>query len=287
MSASSTNFLDLFSAELLLLRRRVATWVLLGTWTGLGLLFGYIVPYAMYRNDDPQAGSLAAMLPDQLVSTLLDGFPFFGGAIALILGVMTIGSEFGWDTLKTLFTQRPGRGAVFAAKMVALGIAIVPFVVTLFAAGGIASVTIARLEGVAIAWPDAITVVQGILAGWMVLAVWAAAGVLLAVATRGTSLAIGIGILYTLVIEGLVSALAGTVSLLEPVVDLFLRANTYSLVRPLGGAGASGGDSAATAGPGAFSGPYVDAWQAAVVLAAYVAVFLGAATWLLRRRDVA
>lgn len=282
-----SRFFDLLGAEVFLLRRRVATWVLLGTWTGLGLLFGYIVPYAMYRNDDPEAWRLEALLPGQLVSTLLDGFPFFGGAIALILGVLAVGSEFGWDTLKTLFTQRPGRSAVFAAKLAALGIVLVPFVVTLFVAGGIAGVVIASLEGAAIDWPDAVTVLQGIGAGWMVLATWAAVGVLLAVATRGTSLAIGIGILYTLVIEGLVSALAGSVAALEPVVDLFLRANTYSLVRPLGGAGEAGGESPATAGPGAFSGPYVDELQALAVLAAYIAVLSGVAMWLLRRRDVA
>jgi ABC-type transport system involved in multi-copper enzyme maturation permease subunit len=281
------RFGRLLSAEVFLLRRRAATWVLLGTWTLLGMIFGYFVPYAMYRNDDPEAWRLEAMLPQSLTSTLLDGFPFFGGAIALILGVLAVGSEFGWDTFKTLFTQRPGRGQVFAAKLGALGIMIVPFVLALFAAGGIASVVIAWIEGADLVWPDLLTVAQGMLAGWLVLAVWAAAGVLLAVVTRGTSLAIGIGILYTLVIEGLVSALASSVDALEPVVDLFLRANTYSLVRPLGGAGAGGGDSAATAGPGAFSGPYVDEVQALVVLLAYIAVFTGVAGWLMRRRDVA
>src|SRR5690606_18200278 len=168
--------------------------------------------------------------------TLLDGYPFFGGAIALVLGVLAVGSEFGWDKLKTLCTQRPGRGQIFAAKMIALGIVIVPFVVVQFAAGAATGVVIGLLEDVAISAPSATSVIQGIMAGWMVLAAWAAVGVLLAVATRGTSLAIGIGILYSLVIEGLVSALAGSIGVVEPIVDFFLRANAYSLVRPLGGA---------------------------------------------------
>jgi ABC-2 type transport system permease protein len=274
------------SAELFLLRRRVASWVLLTVWTLLGLMFGYIVPYVMYRGDDGRPDMLQAMLPEQITQTLLDGFPFFGGAIALILGVLAIGSEFGWDTLKTLFTQRPGRGVVFTAKMAALAIMLVPFVVSLFAFGVMASVVIARMEDVNIIWPDATTVVQGMLAGWLVLAVWASVGVLLAIVTRGTSMAIGFGILYTLVIEGLISALAGSLSLLEPIVDLFLRANTYSLVRPLGGAGSGTGDSAATDGPGAFSGPYVDEMQALAVLVAYMVAFIGVSAWLLRRRDV-
>ena len=286
------NRFRLLAAELFLLRKRVSTWVLLGIWGTLGLTFGYIVRYVTYTGSDTRDGPagdamLEGMLPHRLVATMLDGFPFYGGAIALMLGVLSVGSEFGWDTLKTLFTQGPGRDRVFAAKMGALAIMLVPFVVIVFTLGSAASAFIAWREGVAITWPDVSTIVQGMLAGWLVLAVWAAVGVVLAVATRGTSLAIGIGILYTLVIEGLISALASQIDLVEPVVQAFVRANAYSLLRPLGGSGDVSGNSAATDGPGAFSGPYVNEMQALAVLVVYVAVFLGISLWLLRRRDVA
>lgn len=285
---SGKQFMDLVGAELFQMRKRAGTWVLLGTWCALAMLFGYLVPYFGLADEGPLAARLGPMLPGQIVSTLLDGVPFFGGAIALILGVMTVGGEFGWDTFKTLFTQRPGRGQVFAAKMAALGIALAPFMVAMFACGAVASTLIALREGQPIAFPGVMTLLEGIGAGWLVLATWAALGVLLAVLTRGTSLAIGIGILYTLVIEGLLSALAGSFSLLDPLVDFFVRANAYSLVKPLGGASAGGAPgSAATDGPGAFSGPYVDWQQAAVVLAAYLAVLLGVSAWVMRRRDVA
>ena len=62
-------------------------------------------------------------------------------------------------------------------------------------------------------------------AGWLVLAVWAAVGVLLGTLTCGTSLAIGVGILYALVVEGLVGALAASVGVLEPVGEVLLRAD--------------------------------------------------------------
>src|SRR5690606_17201091 len=117
---------------------------------------------------------------------------FYGGAIVLILGVMAIGSDYGWGTLKTIFTQRPGRGQVFAARMTALAVILVPFVLIVFGLGAVASVTIALIEDAAIAWPSVQDLVEACLAGWLILAVWAAAGVLLAVITRGTSLAIGI-----------------------------------------------------------------------------------------------
>ncbi len=105
---------------------------------------------------------------------------------------------------------------------------------------------------------------------------------LLAVLSRGTALAIGIGILYALVIEGLLSALSSEVSLLDRLVELFLRANGYSLVGALG----VSTDDMRENGPGAFDGPFVDGVQAVLVLALYAAIFAGLAGWVLRRRDV-
>ena len=35
------------TAELLILRKRAATWILLGIWTVLGVFFAYVVPYAL------------------------------------------------------------------------------------------------------------------------------------------------------------------------------------------------------------------------------------------------
>jgi hypothetical protein len=132
-------------------------------------------------------------------------------------------------------------------------------------------------------WPAASLLLRATLAGWAILATWAALGVLFAVVTRGVALAMGIGILYSLVIEGLLYAFAGEVSLLEPVVEFFLRANTYSLAAVVG----VSAEAAADPGPGAFSGPFVSGTQAVAVLAAYTAAFLGLAALLLRRRDVA
>jgi ABC-2 type transport system permease protein len=268
------------AAELLVLRKRAATWILLGIWTLLGVFFAYVIPYAL----DPEsaAGGIEQLLPRSLAGNLLEGFPFFGGVFALMLGVFAFGSEYGWGTLKTLFTQRPGRLRVFAAKLAALGIALIPFVVVLFAAGAVASFVIAQIEDAPTSWPSVWLLARALAAGWLMLAVWAALGVLLGIATRGTSLAIGVGILYALVIEGLLSAFADSVNALEPLTDVFLRANGYSLARALG----SSVDSIESSGPGSFGGPFVAAGQAVAVLVAFVAVFAALSGVLLRRRDV-
>jgi ABC-2 type transport system permease protein len=269
------------SAELLVLPRRAATWILFGIWTFLGVFFAYVIPYAL----DPEASpvGLEELLPESVAGNLLAGFPFFGGVFALMLGVFAFGSEFGWDTPKTLFTQRPGRLRVLAAKLLALAIVLVPFVVALFAAGAVASYVIAQIENAPVDWPSAWLLVRAMAAGWLILAVWAALGVLLGVVTRGTSLAIGVGILYALVIEGLLSALADSVSVLEPLTEVFLRANGYSIAVALGASVESIGSN----GPGAFGGPFVDGVQGVAVLVAFIAGFVALSGFLLRRRDVA
>jgi ABC-2 type transport system permease protein len=154
-------------------------------------------------------------------------------------------------------------------------------VVTLVS-GAVVSILIAGAEDAAVNWPSAWEIVRGIAAGWFVLATWAAFGVLLAVASRGTSLAIGLGILYALVIEGLLSALASEVSWLDGFVEYFLRANAYSLVSAIGVPTTSLGDN----GPGSFFGPFVGAGQAILVMSAYILGFVAIAGALLRRRDV-
>jgi ABC-2 type transport system permease protein len=274
------------AAELLLLRKRTSTWILLGIWTALAAFFSYLLPYVEYRNGDLEGGRgqvpLEELLPDRLAGHLSGGFPFFGGVFALMLGVLALGSEYGWGTLRTVLVQRPGRLRIFAAKLIALGLGLVPFVLAVFAVGTLGSYAIAWIEHTERGGPSPGDVAGALAAGWLILAVWAALGVALGVLSRGTALAIGVGILYALVIEGLISSFADQVSLLEPLVQLFLRANAYSLVEGLG-ASTTG---AATEGPGAFNGPYVGGGQALLVLVGYMAGFLLLSGLLLRRRDV-
>jgi ABC-type transport system involved in multi-copper enzyme maturation permease subunit len=267
-------------AELLVLRKRAATWILLAIWTLLGVFFAYVVPYALDPED--ATGGVRQFLPESMAGTLLDGFPFFGGVFALMLGVFAFGSEYTWDTLKALFTQRPGRLSVFSAKLAALAIVLVPFVLALFAAGAVASLVIAQVEDAPATFPSAWLLLRAFAAGWLILVAWAALGVLLGVLTRGTSLAIGVGILYALVIEGLLSAFADSVSVLEPLTQVFLRANGYSLAIALGDSVTS----IESNGPGAYSGPIVGSAQALAALVATAAAFAGLAALLLRRRDV-
>ncbi|HEY8446215.1 MAG TPA: ABC transporter permease [Thermomicrobiales bacterium] len=273
------------AAELMIVRKRAATWILLGIWIALAMFFGYILPYVS-APDGPEAvrqAEIADLLPGQLVSAVLEGVPFFGGVLVLILGVLIMGGEYGWGTLKTLFTQRSSRTLIVGAKLVALGIVLLGFAMATFATSALASLVIAWLEDAPVTWPSASLVLRGIGATWLIFAVWAALGVLLAAISRGTALAIGIGILYGLVIEGLMAALFDQISLVQPLVEGLLRANGYSLAATLGVSTAATQEN----GPGMFSGPFVSGLQATLAMAAYLIAFVAITVGLIRRRDIA
>ena len=276
--------LDALAAQLLLLRKRAATWILLCFWMLVTVVFAYVLPYFAYKGDirfRARTGGvlLSVMLPHNLVSSLLGGFPAFGGIFVLILAVLAMGSEYTWGTLTPAFTQKASRLKVFFSKVLALAIAIVPFVVMVYLLGYIASMLIALKEGQSTQPPDLWLLVRALAFSWFILAVWASFGVMISVLSKGTSLAIGLGIIYGLVLEGVISAFSRQITLLGYLSKIFLRTNSYSLLSPLG-------VTFTGEGPGGFSGSTVSATQAAIVLAIEIAVFLAVAATIVRRRDV-
>jgi ABC-type transport system involved in multi-copper enzyme maturation permease subunit len=271
------------TAELLVVRKRRSAWVLLAVWVALGGMFGYLLPYLTLSGANIPQQALVGMLPENLTDNVLGGFPVFGGVIALIVGVLAIGSDYGWDTLKTILTQRSGRVRMLAAKLAALALTLIVFAGAMFAAGAAASFLIATTESAPVSWQSPAEVGLALAAGWFVLAIWAALGVMLAVLSRGTALAIGLGVLYGLAVETLLSAIAGQVSFLQSAAEYSLRANAYSLVAALGVPAQALADN----GPGGFSGPFVGTGHALTVLTSYLVVGVAVAAATLSRRDVA
>lgn len=176
--------------------------------------------------------------------------------------------------------QQPNRLRLFAARLIALAAVLAVYTLAIFVAMAVSGAVVALREGAGVSWPGLFDLVRALAAGWLILSVWGMFGVLLGVLWRGTALPIGLGILYGLVIEGLISGFASSIDLLMTVAHAFLRTNGYSLVASLGGGTASVG------GPGAFSGPFVNVWQALAVLLAYLVLFGAAAALLMERRDV-
>src|SRR5260370_19352127 len=107
------------------------------------------------------------MYPDQFVNNVMGaGFPL-GAAMALVLGALIAGSEYSWGTLKTVFSQRPGRLATLTGRVVVFQAWMAIMTVIIYAVGARFSAVMASAQGQAIVWPAAIDIVKGMGATWL------------------------------------------------------------------------------------------------------------------------
>lgn len=260
--------------------RRPAHWLLLGVGLLLSLTFGYLVPYAGYAGGTtgpPNSDrDLPSMLPESFVGSAIGGMPVFVGALALIFGVLVSGSEYGWETWKTVLVQGPSRVAVYGAKLVTIALGTGVLVLALFAAAAGASTVVALLEGAALDWPRLDDVLTGFAAGWLITTTWAFLGVLLAIGLRGVALPIGLGLVWLLAVQNLLTSIAA------PLLDWVAEAQKGLPGPNAGSLVASLGADASTPGVAELVGSA----QATLVLAGYLLVFAVAAGWLLYRRDI-
>jgi ABC-type transport system involved in multi-copper enzyme maturation permease subunit len=276
-----------YRAELLKLRKRSAVWVLFGAGLVLSLIFGYLLPYLGYATGDdnqqtsgvPRAQVLRGVLPERVLDNTIGGFPVFAGALALVLGAIVVGGEYTWGTLKTILTQKPGRGAILAGQLLGLLTLLAIWVLGTFVACALCSVGIAAAENAPMSWPGALDILQALAGGWLVLTMWCLAGVVLAVAFRNVALPIGLGVVWILGVEAL---LAGVVSSLLPdlefLSDAMPGANAGALVFSVTGM------IAADAPPGVRDA--VSGERALLTLLGYTLVFALLAAVTMRRRDV-
>jgi ABC-2 type transport system permease protein len=221
---------------------------------------------------------LSTLMPENLLENLFVNGTFgIGGAIVLILGALAAGSEYGWGTLKTVLTQRPGRLGAFFGKLLALGVILIFFVLVGLAAGSLGSFAVARLEDAAVNWPLVRELVKGLGVGALIFAVWSSLGFALAVLFRGTPLVIGLGLAYALAVEKALAALPIESDAFDNVRKVALGENTSSVSAYFGS------PSQAFGAPE----PLVEPGRAALVLAAYTIGFILLAAFFFRRRDVA
>jgi ABC-2 type transport system permease protein len=277
-----------YRAEMLKLVKWPAMWILGAVLLVLAQVFGYLIPYVAYQSGggggfaggQNPAQLLADILPGRLVPNTLSGFPMFAGAIALIVGAIAAGSEYGWGTLKTILTQRPRRLSVLGGKLLAITTTVLALVLGVFALNALWSWVIAATEGRPADWPSVLDLARGIGAGWLILGMWSLFGAVLGILFRSTSLAVGLGLVWALAVENLVRGFASLIGFLEAFQQGLPATNAGSLVASLGAAtldqpGGTPGVTAAVSGP-----------QAMVVLIAYVVALTLIGGFTLRRQDV-
>jgi hypothetical protein len=113
-------------------------------------------------------------------------------------------------------------------------------------------------------------------AAWLITSMWALLGMLLAVALRAVALPVGIGLVWMLAVQNLISGLAAPLLGWVDALQVWLPGGASgSLVASLGARGD-------TPGVTELTGPL----QATLIITAYSLVFVLVAATFLRRRDV-
>ena len=275
-----------FGGELYKTVRRPAVWVCVFVLLAIAVTLGYALPwlaetFSKSSQGLPPGTTLAdfkvTLYPQNFVLNTL-GNPL-GGVLALIIGVLLQGSEYGWGTVKMLYTQRAGRLAMLFGKLGALAVLVVIMVIGLFAVDAASSVAAALLDGQTIEFPEATQIIKGMAAMALVFGMWAAFGFVLATLFRQSAMAIGLGLAYTLVVEGLIFGFGSSlVSGIKNVQQWFPIANTGYLAESFG--------SVKIHGVPLSPPPFADATHAVLVLTTYLVAFVVISAVLLRRRDV-
>jgi hypothetical protein len=266
-------------AELAKTMRRPAIWLLVAIACLLELLFTYVIPYAGLSglNDGPTSDrGLASMLPAKFIGNSLGGMPIFVGSLALIVGVLVIGTEYGSQTWKTVLAQGSSRLSVYAAKLVVASLWGLLLTAGLLAVSATASAVVAGLKDQPVHWPGASDLLTGFGAGWLILTMWAALGIVLAVALRGLALPIGLGLVWMLVVQNLLASIAAPLITWIAEAQKWLPGpNAGSLALALG---------ANPASPGVAN--LVGSGRAALMVCAYLVAFAAVGGVLLSRRDI-
>lgn len=236
------------------------------------LVYGVLWYQAGHPASADHPVALAMLYPENFVSNVMGaGYPL-GAALMIVLGALITGSEYSWGTMKTLFTQGPGRMTVWAGRSFVFVAWAAFMTLILFAAGAACSVVVASFEGHAISWPALMDIAKGVGAIWVIFAANGALGMALGVLFRQSAAALGVGIVYLLGVEIIVVRFVDGLNsgAYQWVGNLFLGQNAIALLQSFV----------------PHSKPSVSAEQAAIVLAAYLAGLLIVAAGLQRQRDV-
>jgi ABC-2 type transport system permease protein len=280
-----------FRGELFKLVRRPAVWVLIILLLVLAVGLGYFITYlidtfapASASRGLPAGTKLSdfkvALYPQNFVKDTFSTWGSLGGVFALIMGVLVQGSEYGWGTIKTLFTQRFGRLTMLFGKLTALAVLVLVMVVALFAIDAVASLIVVTIDGKPVEFPPADVIAKAIAAGFLIFGFWAVFGLALATVFRQSAMAIGLGLAYALVVEllifSLLAALGGDI--VDKIHQWFPIANTGYLAESFG--------QITFRGIPRNAAPFADATHAVIVLLLYLIAFVAASAWLTRTRDV-
>jgi ABC-2 type transport system permease protein len=259
-------------------RRRPAFLVAAAIMAAITVLVYLVTWYlALHPGTGERSVNIATLYPDQFVNHIMGAAFPVGAATAIVVGALFAGSEFGWSTLKTMFTQGPGRLTVWTGRVIVFAAWMLIITAVLMAFGVAMSVVVALFQGHAITWPAGVDLVKGAGAIWLILAVNGAIGLALGTLIKQSAAALGVGLTYVLAVEIIAVRFINLLNngQYKWISDLFVNQNATALSQ-----------SFTSPAFGRAVAPTIGAEHAVLVLVAYGIGLVIVAAGLLRLRDV-
>lgn len=235
------------------------------------VLFALVVAGSKQQRG-PGGGGLA--LPDlsntTMVSTVYTAGLSLAYLLTLVVGVMSIGSEYRHKTITSTFLSTPKRVRVMVAKVTSLlGIGVFYGVVFLVGSVGVGGATIA-IKGFS-PFPEVAPIARALALSLLVLGLWSLLGLGAGILIPSQVAAILIAVGAAWIVEPLAGILLGLVSWGKDVVPYMPSQATSAMVGQIN-------TSADT--------HLLSWWAGALVLVAYAVVLAGIGSILTVRRDV-
>jgi ABC-2 type transport system permease protein len=267
----------LVDMELYKLRKRPMTLVIAGIMLAALTVFvalGYVISRANSSDND-----LSGFLLPEIIPNSFDIIGGLGSILLVVLAASTVGSEFGWGTVRAMVGSGVSRTKLLAAKLLAITEIVVLFVIGGIAAGVVTSLVITVIGGhdLSFGWLDAAALGDiGImfLGTVFVLFISAVIGFAVATVTRSLAAGIAIGIGYSIA-ESILGAILGSIGGIGDTISKALLSTNLNAITALN---SFGGSRTIEDAPGP--------WQATLVLSIYCVVFLGIAFAVFRKRDI-
>ncbi|WP_019926709.1 ABC transporter permease subunit [Nocardia sp. BMG111209] len=279
------DYFDCVRAEFTRLRKWSACWIILAVAVVLNLVFTYLFTFLEYRTGSsprsstgqPRAALMQLMLPPAVPQVFTQGMAMFAGVLMLVLGALAVGSGYGWGTWKTAFTRGPSRVTVLAGTLTVLAGIVAALVLVLYVVDTGVAAVIGAVEHEHLGLPSPGRALLGLVVAMAILGMWMLAGAAIGALARGPALAVGLGLVWVLVVENLLRGVAAVFAPIRPIIDHLPGTAAGSLagsMRVLGGESVPGVLDTLSR-PAAF-----------LTIAVYLAVFTLGTLTLVRTRDL-
>jgi ABC-type transport system involved in multi-copper enzyme maturation permease subunit len=292
-SRNNPMFWQMITIEQSKITRRAILWVELAL-LALAVIILHVAIYAAIQAGEFSSEGMPPELVEQMEQSLIwpaglagaldfASGPNLGGLLIIVLVGAVVAQEYTWRTLQLWLSQGVSRPLFLAAKFIALLLPILLMVLVPLLFGGLITALFTQQITGSIPFGDIEwgRVLLNALSVAYTLLPYAGLAFFLAVLSRSTIVAIGGGLAYALLLEGIVVELLGFVGGIWGQIGQYLPAG---LARGL--LAMNGGLTVEIEGTMAPAVPYLDPVPAAIGIALYTLLFLGLSILIFRRQDL-